>query len=439
MNSDLEEKIFLDTENENRTKSKWYHRAFKKMHPDSLRGAIFIMLITALGTGIFTLHHLFNSVGIVFALILIAIMSVAFYFSADFLINAYLKFPTCRSLGDLNRSLLSRPLCILYDALFIMYVLLVVIATVASISKMFYINFEDYIWSVIKVDEENRTFEKFNSVFPFVLAALLFFLVVQKSVNALRHLSLYSFAIIVLAALICLFQTPLYYKDLKSRNENVFNTVSITLVGLFQTFGCLIFAFNIINNFFSVINTVQNPNKRRLRKIFSRTFFILSMLGAIIGSASYLSLGKQHAKETDLFIFRRVIGDRDIVMFITRCLLLLSFITGCAVNGHSFKVNFFQIFGLSQRLALNILVTFVSLAFSALIVSRFSVITDFVAFAGAFCGSIMVFIYPGVIALKAGYSETRKGRIGIVCFIVIIGGCGLASSYFSLRAFFVGK
>ena len=165
MENNLEDAIFLDTENELNEPRSLFNRAFSKMKKDSLRGAIFIMLITALGTGVFTLHHFFNRVGIVWGVVLISITGVAFYISADFLIYALKQKPECNSLRDLHIEVLNRPCAILYDAMFLLYVLLVVIATIASLSKMVYINFETYIWQIIDVKKEDQTLQQMKSAF----------------------------------------------------------------------------------------------------------------------------------------------------------------------------------------------------------------------------------------------------------------------------------
>jgi len=44
------------------------------MEKDSLRGAIFVLLISALGTGMLTLHNYFNSVGIINGIIILILV-----------------------------------------------------------------------------------------------------------------------------------------------------------------------------------------------------------------------------------------------------------------------------------------------------------------------------------------------------------------------------
>lgn len=56
------------------------------MSHGSLRGAIMNMLISALGTGIFTLHKVFNDIGIVWSLVAIVIVGAYFYLAIDMII-----------------------------------------------------------------------------------------------------------------------------------------------------------------------------------------------------------------------------------------------------------------------------------------------------------------------------------------------------------------
>ena len=130
--------------------------------------------------------------------------------------------------------------------------------------------------------------------------------------------------------------------------------------------------------------------------------------------SSYLSIGKLKADQVDLFIFRDTIGSSDYVMFIGRCLLILGFITGSAVNAHSLKTMAFDISRIELTLFRNIVLAIIILFLVSFTVSNFSVITTFVAFAGAFCGTIMVFIYPGLIGYRTGYAKTQTGNIAIL-------------------------
>jgi len=105
-------------------------------------------------------------------------------------------------------------------------------------------------------------------------------------------MSFWSFVIIFYIILVILIQTPFYYNELKSKNENKYNLYETNLRQVFESFGIAIFAFNCLTNFFSVAEQISNPNPRRLRKVFKRSFFTLFILLIVIGIAGYLSIGR---------------------------------------------------------------------------------------------------------------------------------------------------
>ncbi len=59
------------------------------MEKGSLRGSTLTLLMTAFGTGIFTLHHVLERIGIILGGVLIALMGLSFIYSSFLLIHAY--------------------------------------------------------------------------------------------------------------------------------------------------------------------------------------------------------------------------------------------------------------------------------------------------------------------------------------------------------------
>lgn len=55
---------------------KWCERTFSKMEKGSLRGSIIMLLVSALGLGIFALHKFFDAVGLIASLILIVVFCI---------------------------------------------------------------------------------------------------------------------------------------------------------------------------------------------------------------------------------------------------------------------------------------------------------------------------------------------------------------------------
>ena len=72
--------------------SSWVERTFSEMKKDSLRGAILILVISALGTGIFTVHHLFNQIGIVWTVVFLGLIGLLYYLCTDIMIFVLFKY-----------------------------------------------------------------------------------------------------------------------------------------------------------------------------------------------------------------------------------------------------------------------------------------------------------------------------------------------------------
>ena len=83
---------------------------------------------------------------------------------------------------------------------------------------------------------------------------------------------------------------------------------------LFQNIGIAVFTYNCLTNFFSVVSAIKNPNIRRLRKVFIRSFIFLFILMCIVGIIGYLSIGKSDSPFVDLIIYRPSIGNHDYFM-----------------------------------------------------------------------------------------------------------------------------
>ena len=428
--------LLLDPSLHVRAEMNWYQRTFSKMNRDSLRGSIFIMLLTALGTGVFTLHHLFNKIGIVYAILLIIIIGGCFGLTSDMLTHALSRKPGCQSMGDLNTQVLGRAAFAVYNVLVFIYIMLCLIANMSSMSKIIYLNFETLIWQIIGTAKENQTFEHFNRYFAYVLGLLLLFLVGQRDIENLRYFTLYSFFIFVFIICVFVVQAPLYISDLASRGQAKYNFTAISFHGLFSSFGCLLFAYNAIVNFYTVVGTVQNPTTRRLKKIFFRTFGILGLTFIVVGLIAYLCFGAEHSMSVDLFIFREKIGESDVLMIIGRSLLIVSLATGAGINAYPLKMMLLQVMKLENCFKVNIAMSVAIVMVCTLVASLFSSVTNYVAFAGSFCATLMVFTYPCLIGLKTRYCAKWHTKAMLVGFMVAMTALGLASSYVSLLEFF---
>ena len=436
MNDDKEnEEVLLDTSFRTGEELNWFRRTFSKMNKDSLRGSIFIMLLTGLGTGLFTLHHLFNQVGILFAVVLIVAIGGCLWLTADMLRHALMRTPNCHSMGDLNMHALGLVPHVLYNVLTFIYIMISLVINMSSISRIIYANFETLIWFIIHVDKEKQNFENFNRFFAYIVGFLLFFMVGQREIENLRYFTLYSFFIFVFVVFVFVIQSPLYIADLASRGEAHYNFVDISFYGLLSNFGCLVFAYNAIVNFYTVVSLVNNPTSRRLKKIFSRTFGILCGTFVVIGLVAYLCLGTERSQTVDLSILRPSIMDNDLLMIVARSLLIISLATSSGVNAHPLKAMLLQMMGLGNNFKINLIMSVAIMVVCTLVASLFANITNMVAVAGSCCATFIIFTFPSLIGLKTNYCNNWKSKALLIAFMVGMTALGVASSYVSLKEF----
>ena len=113
----------------------WFERTFSSLNKDSMRGGIFILLLTALGTGMFSLHHLFDSLGIIWTFVYFLLIVLNFYFCLKILaIAANKKREENSSLNNLIGKYLGPRFLSLYNVIFFTYLFIVLTHNVEHLS-----------------------------------------------------------------------------------------------------------------------------------------------------------------------------------------------------------------------------------------------------------------------------------------------------------------
>lgn len=91
------------------------------MNKDSLRGGIFVLIVSALGTGLLTTHHLFDSLGIIPTLIVIIIVWMMFLFASDIYTKSIKKSFGAKNLNNLVMNIMGNKWGTLFNIIFIIY------------------------------------------------------------------------------------------------------------------------------------------------------------------------------------------------------------------------------------------------------------------------------------------------------------------------------
>lgn len=409
----------------------WSDRTFSPLAKDSLRAAILMMLVTSLGTGIFTLHQVFSSLSIGISIILTAYFAWVFYLVSDILIISYLKKREATSLSDLVKKTLGSAISKLYDICFLLYIMFTLMAMMLTVTKNVY---KDYGSAIGRwFGNENVSLETFNFYFVYLLGFTIFWLVRLRSIDAFRYFSLFSFGVVLYIVLLAFFQTYMYYNNLKPE-EKEFNLYSTTVYDFFSKFGLLCFAYNCVTNFFSVSSAVRSPTEKRLQKVFFRVFFTLMGLFIVVGISSYLSLGKK-ARDLDLFIYRPPLGT-DYMMSIGLFLQIFSLGIGIGINSFPLKILFFEMLGIELTETKNNLFSAIFTLFLAVVVSFFYKIDDYINLCGSFFVTVLVFIIPGMMGFSIEYYKHKIGKLYLMFQTVFFTIMGVVGGILAILKFF---
>lgn len=442
------EQVLLEQNSSNLSQSSlnlsWFERTFSRMQKDSLRGGIFTMLITALGTGMFTLHHVYSDLGIVWSILMFAMFGLNYIMSARFLTNAAVKVgQKCKSLNELVEHYLGPKFLLFYNIIFFLYSLIALISLVLAITKTFYKNFEQAIWNILSklftIPDEARNYAHFNTYAVWVVGFFAFFLTIQKGAESLRYFSLLSFGIIVGIVIVCIIQCPARYEH--NKEGNTLNFFDISFQSFVSRFGLAVYSFNCITNYYGAYSSIRNPTEIRVNKVFTRTFVTLFALFVFYGLASYISLGQKYSADTDLFIFRPKFddNDNDIMMTIFRALLTICLFVGFAVNVFPLKTMTYGILKVESTWFINFITSLFYTVVPVLIAGFFTEVTDYANLGGCFCAMMLAFVVPGLIAVYCDYFETRKLRLVLIYWIMTMIALMVAGTVVAILAFYSKK
>lgn len=203
-------------------KPSWFQRAFGPMKKGSQRGAILLIMTTSLGTGMFTLHKSFMSIGLVNASILLLLVCGLLVYSGEMVIFAAKSYTECESLDDLVEKLFGKVMKTIYNAFFVFYMLIQGIGGYLAVNKTLYYNFEEIIWWIFDVNEEKKNFAHFNKYMIWVVGLLSLAIVLLRSLDDLNYFSLACFLIYILLIVLVIIQTPSFYKHYSEENVDLF-------------------------------------------------------------------------------------------------------------------------------------------------------------------------------------------------------------------------
>ena len=434
----------LEEETEEVDNRTCFQKTCGKMGPGSMRGCIFNLCILSLGTGSLALPQKIGFMSMIVSPIIIFISGAINYWTLTILGDVGRKY-NLRKYEDIVSKLFSQQLSyflsivmvlnqsgmiILYQV--IMYKLLG--GVINEFGSLGYSNIEEFVeesfWS-----RKNIKF----LVCYLITIIVLFPLCRLKTISKMRYASTFGIVSLFLLIFIVLVECPFFY------NHNVIKRgQKLNLMDLRPGFGkdmqflrsisTIIYAFSCHVGVFPVLNSLHNPTRKRVQKVFRRATLLDIVCYFIIGFSGYLS---QPHNTPDLILERDKIFKNDFIMTIGQMLFIFTLIAKICANYNGLRTTLLVLMNydpFDYPNNVNFIMTVISLSITTFIASIFQKISDYISLIGSFCSIFISVVMPGMIYIKDNNKNLMSLKnILVIIFVFILALFGLFTSFCTIR------
>ena len=420
-----------------------FKKLFSKIEEGSLRGCIFNLCILSLGTGCLALPQKIQYITIFFSPIIIILAGIANIWSLLLLSEMSSKYHITKY-DELVKKLLGKSLSLFLDitmilnqsGMIILYQVILYKLTggiVNEIGRYGFNNIEDF--------SENSFWKNYSYKFSVcygISFIILLPLCLQKDINKMRYSSTFGIYSLFLLVSIILIECPFFiaeYED--SVKLNYYNILKgfDSEMNILKSISTLFYAFSCHVGAFPVIESLKNPTKKRVNKVFKRAICLDIICYILIGLTGYLC---QPVNTPDLIIERSNLKKfkHDFIMLFGQICFILTLFAKICANWNALRVSLLSILGKDSKKytnCLNAILTISFLIISTLIAVLFQSVSDYISLIGSFCSVIICFIIPGLIYIKGNQYSLRNYKNILTIFLIIFMACfGTVSGIFTI-------
>ena len=397
----------------------------------SLLGGIFSLSSIALGPGAFSLPIRCTQLGLIWFIVFIIIAAFVTYWSMSGLIKAARKVKG-EDYSPSVKALIGKPFAIMIDATIILYLIGVFIQYQVIIysligrtiyeffgDKNSYENFDIYeekVWDAAVL--------KYPIMFGIIL--LVMPLCLLKNISKMRFASLFGICAYIYCILVIVIQSPWflrhyldnYKKDDPDTHANWFNLANGFTKDLyfFTGIATVFFAYECHTGAFPVYKNLKNHTEERINKLYFRSLCLDIAVYILISICGFITAP---LNPQSLVIFREnMVFKNDIFMSIAKIALACNLFLSLPANYAGYRCSFFIFFFGTDEIdnKRNFIVTVCSLLVSTLVGAVYKNILNYISFLGGFCCSIINFLIPGAMIIRAS-GEKLSSPKNIVTFI----------------------
>ena len=415
------------------------------MGPGSMRGCIFNLCILSLGTGSLALPQKIGYMSLLVSPIVIFISGAINYWTLTILGDVARKHKIRKYeevVSKLFNEKLSHFLGIVMvlnqSGMIILYQVIMYKLLGGVINEFFslgYANVEEFVaqsfWSQKKI--------KFLVCY-LITITILFPLCRLKTISKMRYASTFGIISLFLLIFIVLIECPFFYKHNVTEGNQKINLMNIRPgfgkdLQFLQSISTIIYAFACHVGVFPVLNSLHNPTRKRVQKVFRRATMLDIVCYLIIGISGYLS---QPEHTPDLIVERDKIFKNDFLMTIGQMLFIFTLIAKICANYNGLRTTLLiqmDYDPIEYPNNVNFIMTVISLSITTFIAAIFQKISDYISLIGSFCSVFIAIVMPGMIYIKDnGKKLTNLNNILAIIFVVIVSGFGLITSWSTINS-----
>ena len=436
--------ILKDEEYEEIDNRNCFQKIFGKMGPGSLRGCIFNLCILSLGTGCFAMPQKIGYLSILIFIIVLLIIGILNYWTLNILGDAYKKY-NINNYELLITKFYNKKICLFLSIIIFLNQIGLIILYQVILYKLLggiinescnlkYENAEIFahksFWSEFKI----RFF-----ICYLITVIILFPLCKLKNISKMRYASSFGIFSLILVIIIVVIQSPFFIKKNifeKNQKINLYHPYPIfdkKNMEFLKSISTILYSFSCHQGVFPVLESLHNPTKKRIKKIFLSVILLCVICYLIIGIFGYLS---QPFNTPDLIIERKKIFDNDIVMTFAQLLFIFCLIAKICANYNTLRSTVLVMFKYDNKNysdKLNIKITIICLGFSTFIAVVFQNISDCISLIGSFCSVWITILFPLLIYIKMNEKLLKNWEkfLLIILFLFVI-YFGIITSYYSV-------
>ena len=415
------------------------------MGPGSMRGCIFNLCILSLGTGSLALPQKIGYMSLLVSPIVIFVSGAINYWTLTILGDVARKYKIRKYeevVSKLFNEKLSHFLGIVMvlnqSGMIILYQVIMYKLLGGVINEFFslgYANVEEFVaqsfWSQKKI--------KFLVCY-LITITILFPLCRLKTISKMRYASTFGIISLFLLIFIVLIECPFFYKHNVTEGNQKINLMNIRPgfgkdLQFLQSISTIIYAFACHVGVFPVLNSLHNPTRKRVQKVFRRATMLDIVCYLIIGISGYLS---QPEHTPDLIVERDKIFKNDFLMTIGQMLFIFTLIAKICANYNGLRTTLLiqmDYDPIEYPNNVNFIMTVISLSITTFIAAIFQKISDYISLIGSFCSVFIAIVMPGMIYIKDnGKKLTNLNNILAIIFVVIVSGFGLITSWSTINS-----